>query len=104
MTCQVADKREQRSGQSGCAGSYSGEVAIQVLCVRKELGEADDHVVGRRGQVAGRKSQVAVANKSHSGRLKLLLLSSLDAVVSVVMSGEKEGRKEEETAATWRMR
>lgn len=74
-----------------CAGSYTARLRSRLLCEREEVGEADDHVVGRREQVriASRRS---VASRSRSGRHKLL--SSLVAVVSVVRSGKKErGRR-----------
>lgn len=73
----------------GCAGSYKARLRSRCwLCERKELNEADDHVVGRRGtvrgsRVAGRGSQIAVASHSRAGSELLLVLSSLDTVMSL---------------------
>lgn len=59
----------------GCAGSYKARLRSRWwLCERKELNEADDHVVGRwgnRSRVAGcgSRSQIAVASHK-SGRFK----------------------------------
>lgn len=73
----------------GCAGSYKARLRSRWwLCERKELNEADDHVVGRWGtgrgsRVAGRgrRSQSQVTSRADSKLL--LLLSSLDAIVSL---------------------
>lgn len=62
MTCHEGGLWEQRSGQSGCAGSYLARSQTGLLWEQEELGEANDHVAGRREQVqvAGRRSQSQV--------------------------------------------